>query len=58
MFLTFDFEACMLMVYANAVCRVADVPENTVMPCVGHLKGLVLLHMKCLHTRGYHVSVS
>lgn len=45
MFLSFDFEACMLTVYDNAVCRVADVPENTVMPCVGHLKDPMMLHM-------------
>jgi hypothetical protein len=57
MFLYFEFEACVLIVYANAVCRVADMPENTVMPWVGHLKDLVLLHMKRLHTSSYCISV-
>lgn len=53
MFLSFDYKVCMLIVYENAVCRVADVPGNTVMPCVGHLMDLVLWHVKCHHTRGY-----
>jgi hypothetical protein len=42
MFLSLDFEASMLIVYENAVCRVADVPENTVMPCLGYLMDFVL----------------
>jgi hypothetical protein len=57
MFLSLGFEACVLIVYENAVCRVADVPENIVMACVGHLQDLMFC-TRCACSQGVIMLVS